>query len=170
LKKSVNLFPECFGYTNFAVTGLFRREMINLQPGDRSLKTGVINRNMEKIVIQEPLKNVPGIVYDPGRKTLEVTGRSIPENPESIFRRLDEWITGYFDSEGKLTVIIFLEYINSGSSKYLYEILRKLTGYKHSGREVRIIWKYEEDDEAMLDLGEHYRDSAGIPLEIEMIL
>ena len=26
-------------------------------------------------------------------------------------------------------------------------------------------WLYEEDDEAMLELGEHYRDTAGIPLE-----
>lgn len=125
---------------------------------------------MEKIVIQEPLKNVPGIVFDPGSKLLEVSGRSIPENPESIFRRFDDWISGYFDNETRLTVSIFLEYINSGSSKYLYEILRKLTGYKLSGKEVRIIWKYEEDDEAMLDLGEHYRDSAGIPLEIEMVI
>ncbi|MDX9930543.1 MAG: DUF1987 domain-containing protein [Bacteroidales bacterium] len=125
---------------------------------------------MDAIVIQEPLKNVPGILYFPDRKVLEVSGRSIPENPESIFRRLDEWVTEYFVSENSLTVSIFLEYINSGSSKYLHEILRKLTGYKLSGKELKLIWKYEEDDEAMLDLGEHYRDSAGIPLEIEMVL
>ncbi len=125
---------------------------------------------MEKLVIQEPLKNVPGMVFYPETKLLEVAGRSIPENPETIFRRLDEWITEYFDNDSTLTVSIFLEYINSGSSKYLYEILRKLTGYKHSGKSVRLIWKYEEDDEAMLDLGEHYRDSAGVPLEIEMVL
>ncbi|MBE0675399.1 MAG: DUF1987 domain-containing protein [Bacteroidales bacterium] len=125
---------------------------------------------MEKLIIQEPLKNVPGIVFYPDNKILELTGRSIPENPELIFRRFDEWLTGYFEQERVLEVSIFLEYINSGSSKYLYEILRKLTGYKLSGMDVRIIWKYEEDDEAMLDLGEHYRDSAGIPLEIEMVL
>jgi hypothetical protein len=125
---------------------------------------------MDAIVIQEPLKNVPGIMYFPDKKVLEVSGRSIPENPESIFRRLDEWVTKYFVSENGLIVSIFLEYINSGSSKYLHEILRKLTGYKLSGKDVKLIWKYEEDDEAMLDLGEHYRDSAGIPLEIEMVL
>ncbi len=125
---------------------------------------------MDAIVIQEPLKNVPGIMYFPDKKVLEVSGRSIPENPESIFRRLDEWVTEYFVSENGLIVSIFLEYINSGSSKYLHEILRKLTGYKLSGKDVKLIWKYEEDDEAMLDLGEHYRDSAGIPLEIEMVL
>jgi hypothetical protein len=125
---------------------------------------------MEKLIIQESLKNVPGIVFYPDEKILEMTGRSIPENPELIFRRFDEWLTGYFETERVLVASIFLEYINSGSSKYLYEILRKLTGYKLSGMDVRIVWKYEEDDEAMLDLGEHYRDSAGIPLDIEMVL
>jgi hypothetical protein len=125
---------------------------------------------MEKHVIQEELKNCPGIVYYPDANKLELTGRSIPENPELIFKRLDEWITLHFDKMSGLNVSIQLEYINSGSSKYLYEILKRLTGYGHSGKAVKIKWLYEEDDEAMLELGEHYRDTAGIPLEIEMIV
>ena len=125
---------------------------------------------MEKLVIQEELKNCPGIVYYFENNTLEVTGRSIPENPELIFRRLDEWITEHFNKNQALLVNIKLEYINSGSSKYLYEILKKLTGYVRSGKKVKMKWLYEEDDEAMLELGEHYRDSAGIPLEIDMII
>jgi hypothetical protein len=125
---------------------------------------------MEKVVIQEPMKNIPGIVFSPDSREVLVWGRSIPENPELIFRRFDEWIVRYFEKEDALVVSIFLEYINSGSSKYLFEILRKLADYKNSGKKVRMIWKYEEEDEAMLDLGEHYRDSAGIPLEIEMVV
>ena len=125
---------------------------------------------MEKHVIQEELKNCPGIVYYPGENKLEVIGRSIPENPELIFRRLDEWITVHFEKKDGLDVNIQLEYINSGSSKYLYEILKRLTGYGRSGKSVRLKWLYEEDDEAMLELGEHYRDTAGIPLEIDMVV
>lgn len=125
---------------------------------------------MEKQVIQEELKNCPGIVYYPGENKLELVGRSIPENPELIFRRLDEWITIHFEKNNMLDVNIQLEYINSGSSKYLYEILKRLTGYGRSGKMVRMKWLYEEDDEAMLELGEHYRDTAGIPLEIDMIV
>jgi hypothetical protein len=48
--------------------------------------------------------------------------------------------------------------------------LKRLTGFGHSGKLVKIKWLYEEDDEAMLELGEHYRDTAGIPLHIEMIV
>jgi len=125
---------------------------------------------MEKIVIQEPMKNIPGIVFSPDTREVLVWGRSIPENPELIFRRFDDWITRFFEKEDNLVVSIFLEYINSGSSKYLFEILRKLADYKNAKKNVRMIWKYEEEDEAMLDLGEHYRDSAGIPLEIEMVV
>jgi hypothetical protein len=125
---------------------------------------------MEKYVIQEEHKNCPGIYYYPDDNKLEIIGRSIPENPELIFRRLDEWITLHFEKSKELNVGIQLEYINSGSSKYLYEILKKLTGYGRSGNKVKMKWLYEEDDEAMLELGEHYRDTAGIPLEIDMII
>jgi hypothetical protein len=125
---------------------------------------------MEKHVIQEELKNCPGIVYYTDSNRLEIAGRSIPENPELIFRRLDEWITLHFEKNKNLNVSIQLEYINSGSSKYLYEILKRLTQLGHSGNVVKMKWLYEEDDEAMLELGEHYRDTAGIPLEIDMIV
>ena len=125
---------------------------------------------MEKLVIQEELKNCPGIIYYPGANRLEIAGRSIPENPESIFRRLEDWITVHFEKNSGLDVNIQLEYINSGSSKYLYEVLKRLTGYRRTGKQVMMKWRYEEDDEAMLELGEHYRDTAGIPLEIEMIV
>jgi hypothetical protein len=125
---------------------------------------------MEKHVIQEELKNCPGIFYYADTNMLELIGRSIPENPELIFRRLDEWITIHFEKSKDLNVSIQLEYINSGSSKYLYEILKRLTGFGRSGNTVKMKWLYEEDDEAMLELGEHYRDTAGIPLEIEMIV
>jgi hypothetical protein len=116
------------------------------------------------------LKNSPGIYFYPAENKLELVGRSIPENPELIFRRLEEWLTVHFENSDSLNANIQLEYINSGSSKYLYEILKRLTGYGRSGKKVNIKWLYEEDDEAMLELGEHYRDTAGIPLEIDMIV
>jgi hypothetical protein len=125
---------------------------------------------MEKFVIQEELKNCPGIAYYPDTNKLELVGRSIPENPELIFHRLEDWLTMHFEKSQGLNVNIQLEYINSGSSKYLYEILKRLTGYGRSGKLVKMKWLYEEDDEGMLELGEHYRDTAGIPLEINMIV
>jgi hypothetical protein len=125
---------------------------------------------MEKVVIQEQLKNCPSMIYYPRANRLELVGRSIPENPEAVYVRLEEWISLHFGMNDNLDVCIQLEYINSGSSKYLYGVLRKLTDYRNEGNNVVIRWRYEEDDEAMLELGEHYRDTAGIPLKMEMIV
>jgi hypothetical protein len=124
---------------------------------------------MEKHIIQEELKNCPGIVYYPGMNMLEMVGRSIPENPDIIYTRLDDWITEHFERNNSLDLNFQLDYINSGSSKNLYEILKKLTAMSRSGKRIRMKWKYEEDDEAMLDLGQHFRDTAGIPLDLEKI-
>jgi hypothetical protein len=126
--------------------------------------------DMEKLIIQEELRNSPGIVFYPRQNLLELVGRSIPENPELIYRRLDEWLTLHFKKNEGLIVNIQLEYINSGSAKYLFEILQRLTGIQRTGKPVIMKWLYEEDDEGMLELGIHYRDTAGIPLEIEMIV
>jgi hypothetical protein len=124
-------------------------------------------KNMEKIIIEQESKNCPGIVFYPAQSKLEIKGRAIPENPETIFSHLDSWITAHFERSDSLNVHIKLEYINSGSSKYMRDILKRLTILGRSGKLVKMVWIYEEEDETILELGEHYRDNADIPLEIE---
>jgi hypothetical protein len=125
---------------------------------------------MEREIIQEQTKNSPGVVFDTGKKTLRIMGRSIPENPESIYKPLGSWISSYLSNADGLKIEINLEYINSGSSKHLLEVLKTLKDYKESGKNLSITWLYEEDDEAIMELGEHYRDASLIPLELEMII
>lgn len=125
---------------------------------------------MESQIIQEQSKNCPGIKYDKEADTLFIKGRSIPENPESIFKPLRDWIADYFASSDSLKMSIILEYINSGSSKHLIEILKVLKQYQDNGKELLITWFYEEDDEAILELGEHFRDTSGLSIVIEMLI
>ncbi|HUS87656.1 MAG TPA: DUF1987 domain-containing protein [Bacteroidales bacterium] len=125
---------------------------------------------MEPEIIQQKTKKTPAISYDPGAGTMTIEGRSIPENPESLYKLLRDWLVKFFSYSDNLRLKIILEYINSGSSKHLLEILKLIKEYKEGGKTVRIIWYYEEDDEAIMELGEHYRDTSGIPIEIEMLL
>jgi len=125
---------------------------------------------MEKQIIQEKLKNIPSVAYYFDNNRLELAGRLIPENPEKIFRRVESWIKSHFEKNDALNVLIQLEYINSSSSECLFEILKQLTFYKNSGKKIEITWRYEEDDESMFELGEHYRDFVGVPIKIEMLL
>jgi len=121
-------------------------------------------------IIQAGSNNIPRITYDPEEDILSITGRSIAERPEVIYTPLEEWIRNHLGRFNQLRVVIFLEYINSGSSKALRDVLRMLSGYRQPQYRVRITWLYEEDDESMHELGEHYRDSAGVNMDVQMVL
>lgn len=124
--------------------------------------------NME--IIQAGSNNIPRITYDPDEDVLSITGRSIAERPEVIYNPLAEWISSHLGRFTQLRVVIFLEYINSGSSKALRDVLRMISEYKAPRYRIRITWLYEEDDEAMRELGEHYRDAAGVSMDVQMVL
>lgn len=121
-------------------------------------------------IIQKGSNNIPEITYDPEEDILSITGRSISERPEIIYNPLAEWIRAHLDRFTQLRVVIFLEYINSGSSKALRDVLRMISSYEPPKYKVRITWLYEEDDESMHELGEHYRDSGGLNMDVQMIL
>ena len=125
---------------------------------------------MENQIIQEQTNNCPGIYYEKGADTLFIKGRSIPENPESIYKPLRDWVSTFFVSSDALRMAIILEYINSGSSKHLIEMLKKLKIYQEEGKDLDITWFYEEDDEAIMELGEHFRDTSGLSINIKMLI
>lgn len=125
---------------------------------------------MEVRVIQEKSPRCPGMYYDADNNLLTLEGRSIPENPEHVYKPLKEWIKEYFMGSDSLNIKIVLEYINSGSSKHLLDILKILTTYYRQGKNLMITWLYEEDDESIFELGEHFRDTSGLPMEIEMLI
>lgn len=121
-------------------------------------------------IIQAGSSNIPRITYDHEEDILSITGRSIAERPDLIYNPLEDWIRKHFERFSHLRIVIFLEYINSGSSKALRDVLRIISGYRAPQYRIRITWLYEEDDEAMHELGEHYRDSAGINMDVQMVL
>ncbi len=121
---------------------------------------------MEELVIKKT-SNTPNVHFDPELGILKLEGRSIPENPSDFFERLIAWIEKYFNNPKEITRIdLNLEYINSGSSKYLLGIFRLIKKRFDEGKNCIVNWYYEEDDEAILSLGEHYKSTIKIPFNL----
>lgn len=121
---------------------------------------------MEKLLIDKT-PNTPYVEFDPENGKMKLEGRSIPENPGDFYDDLIAWLDNYFSDTDENTVIDFnLEYINSGSSKYLLGLLRMLKKHYNKGASMTINWFYEEDDEAILSLGEHYKNTINIPFNL----
>ena len=120
---------------------------------------------MEPLII-EPTAMTPEIHLELGKPFL-IAGRSIPESAQDIFLPVISWVREYLEHDGKSPIFEFrLEYVNSGSSKYLLELLRIIKKYIKEGKDIALKWYFEEGDESIMELGEHFRDSLHIPLEM----
>ncbi len=121
---------------------------------------------MKELNIQKSA-NTPSVQFDPNKGYMKIEGRSIPENPGDFYDDLISWIEEYYKEPQKETIIDFnLEYVNSGSSKYLLGIFRIIKQKYVEGHSCTINWYYEEDDEAILSLGEHYKSTIKVPFNL----
>ena len=125
---------------------------------------------LEPIRIEGTAKT-PTITFNDTTGTIDVKGRSIPENSIEFYKPLVDWLEEYSGNPHDKTVVnIQLEYFNTSSSKCILDVFKKLESIHKNGKEVIINWYYEEDDEDMLEAGEDYESIIRIPFKmIEVI-
>ena len=110
---------------------------------------------MEKLEFQ-PTQKTPYVLLDPAGK-IKFKGRSIPEDVSLFYEEILDWIVGYSTSPSQLTEVdIEMEYLNSGTSKYMLRLLKKLKEIDNNGYGLQISWVYEEGDDDILERGEYY--------------
>jgi hypothetical protein len=86
---------------------------------------------------------------------LSIAGRSLPEDVESFFTPLEEWMMTL-----EADVVLFdinLEYFNSSSSKKILDLL-KILDANTKVRAINIIWHYEEGDDDCLESGQIFEE------------
>jgi hypothetical protein len=118
---------------------------------------------MENIILQ-PTPKTPSVKLDAQSGTVEIKGRSIPENSLEFYKPLIEWVEMYSaDSQSETNVHIQLEYFNTSSSKCLLDFFKRLEAINNK---VVINWYYEQDDEDMLEAGEDYEAIINVPFKM----
>jgi hypothetical protein len=106
-------------------------------------------------------------LLDPSGK-IKFKGRSIPEDVSLFYEDILDWVIAYASSPSSATeVSVEMEYLNSGTSKYMLRILKKLKEVENSGNNLRIRWVYEEGDDDILERGEYY--ASILDLDIEFV-
>ncbi len=121
---------------------------------------------MESIRIEGTPKT-PTVSFEATSGSLEIKGRSIPENSIEFYKPLIDWLDEYLNGPAKMTnVNIQLEYFNTSSSKCILDVFKKLEAIYKAGHDVVINWHYEEDDEDMLEAGEDYQSIIKIPFKM----
>jgi hypothetical protein len=110
----------------------------------------------------------PEVDFTPG--TINLSGRSIPEDSVSFFQPVVKWIETYVANPKESTKVnLKIEYINSGSNRFVFNILKLLNDCYKQGNKVIISWYFEEDDETIKSLGQDFATLLEVPINLVII-
>ncbi|MFZ5940512.1 MAG: DUF1987 domain-containing protein [Bacteroidota bacterium] len=121
---------------------------------------------MERLEFQ-PTQKTPYVLLDP-KGRIKLKGRSIPEDVGIFYDEILAWFQEYAEDPSALTEVdVEMEYLNSGTSKYILRFLKLLKEVEEKGNKLKINWIYEEGDDDILERGEYY--SSILELDIKFI-
>ncbi len=111
---------------------------------------------------------LPEIILDKEENIFEIKGKSIPEDSALFYSIVFKWFDEYFLSPNEETVLSFkLDYYNSSSAREVANIIKYFDNKYTQGKNVRIIWYYNIEDEVMKENGEDFSILFSIPIEIK---
>jgi hypothetical protein len=109
--------------------------------------------------------NTPEINFSPAENLFLIKGTSAPEDVRAMYYPVAEWIKILVDDilegeykvyspENPLRMQTDLEYYNSSSAKFIYDIFAELKRLNDSGIPVIVDWIYDEEDLDQMEAGE----------------
>jgi len=112
-------------------------------------------------------KKTPKVILDHTKGYFEFSGIAMPEDTvvffEPLFKKIKEYIKA---SEVPIVFHFSVYYFNSLSSKMLYEIFKLIDKAYKKGKDIKIEWTYEEDDESMEEAGKLFLENISVPYEM----
>ena len=107
--------------------------------------------SMQDIIVNGT-KRTPTVRLEKG--IIHFSGRSVPADPAVFYRPIFDWINEYHSKELVPTeVILNFEYINTASTKWIFNILKVLGKADKAHEKLTVTWYFEEGDDDMFDLG-----------------
>lgn len=124
-----------------------------------------------KSLLLEATHNSPFVSLNAETLEFTISGDSRPENSQNLFDPLINWLSEFKTyaaselTEGKLNLVIALDYFNSSSAKCLFDFIEKFAELEEIGLKVKVIWQYEFDDDDVFDAGQDLAEMLGIEFE-----
>jgi hypothetical protein len=98
---------------------------------------------------------------------MQISGRSIPEDALAFYQPVIQWLQNYLVNPEKQTMVSFrIEYINSGSNRFVFTILKLFDECYKKGSDITVNWYYEEDDDTIKGLGKDLQSLMEIPINL----
>lgn len=114
----------------------------------------------------DPTASTPKVLFDLEQRQFEISGRSMPENSLKFYTQVLGWLQEHLGKlEGPIELDINLEYYNTGTYVRLMEIFNHLAELKENGKDVKVIWYYDDDDPDQLDDGKAFEEVVDVEFQ-----
>lgn len=108
-------------------------------------------------------KLTPRVNFDFSTGTLDITGKSIPEDAPGFYSTIMDAVIRYEQSPQAVTTLNFaLVYFNTSSSKCLLKLLTTFSAMNKRLTKVKVNWSYDVDDEDQLETANDLESSSGL--------
>lgn len=98
-------------------------------------------------------------------------GECRPENVLTFFEPVMKWLDSFVSwapenvSNKELKFLFKLEYYNSSSAKFIFNIFKRLKVLQENGIDITMYWFYDQLDEDLLECGQEYEKILGLKFE-----
>lgn len=109
---------------------------------------------MEKFVLEASERH-PEIRLSDG--LISIKGHSIPQDSSKIYKPVLQWVKNYVKDPAPHTeVVLQIDFVDSGSTKAIFNILRTLASCKSNSHPIKMDfkWIYLKEDNSIKELGE----------------
>lgn len=113
-------------------------------------------------LIIERTEDTPKVVFDLNNNHFEISSRSLPEDSVSFYSPVAEWLQKYIQTPREDNSFVFyFEYISTSSTKQIMKLILMIDELAKT-RKVKVTWKYDSDDEDMLQTGKRLQKLTSI--------
>jgi len=130
---------------------------------------------MEALICKQTT-TTPSVEFNPENNVFEILGASRPEDVRQFFYPIMDWLKEFkeylagdgaslFSAENPLNFTAKLQYFNSSSAKFIFDIFGELKNLQDMDIPVKVYWYFDEDDEDMLDVGEEIAQLVGLDFQ-----
>lgn len=115
----------------------------------------------------EATEKTPKIEYNPSTGELLMEGICIPEQTHDFFKPVLSFIDTLESTPPKDFILTTnLHFFNTGSARYILEVMKNARKLKDKGVNVKFKWHYNEEDEDIEEAGRSYSFILNEPFEM----
>ena len=113
--------------------------------------------------------STPLICYDMATHILHIIGESYPENSFDFYSPVIAWLKTTLTKIPQLTLEIAITYMNSSSTKCVFDMIDIMQEAFGLGVKTSIIWRYDRENPRSYEMAEDFCEEVDFPFEIVAI-